>query len=503
MRTKNSIKNVIYAFIGQFLGIIISFIARYIFIKKLGAEYLGITGLFNNILNILSFTELGIGTSIAVALYEPLENKNYEKLKALMRMFKKIYVSIGFIVILLGLMFLPFYRLTMSEVPDIPNLDLIYILFVLINAVSYFYSYKRTLVISDQKRYIASFYRYLFYFILNVVQILVLILFENYIFFLFVQLLFTLLENYMLSRKVDKIYIEIKNADDNYKISNNDLKKIKDTIKNIIFHKFGGIVLKTTDNICISKLLGVFYVGIYSNYYMITSALDTVISQVFNSVVASVGNLNVSKSKEKMHNVFNKLFFMNQWIYCFVCVCIYVLSNDFITLWLGEEYVINNIVLLAIVGDFYIHGMRKTCLAYREATGNYKIDRFSPIVEAIINIISSIIFTLKFGLIGVFIGTILSCLLTCFWIEPLVIYRKSFNLKSNEYFLQYIKYFFVFAISLLITVSLTSLINEINFLNFILKCIVSLIIPNVILSILFVNNKNFKYYFSLLKKGDR
>ena len=92
------------------------------------------------------------------------------------------------------------------NLPDIDNLKIIYILFVINTGISYFYSYKRNLIIADQNRYIATIYRYLFYFILNVVQIIWLIVFKNYIGFLILQILNTLLENIFISKKANKMY---------------------------------------------------------------------------------------------------------------------------------------------------------------------------------------------------------------------------------------------------------------------------------------------------------
>ena len=43
MRTKKSVKNLIYAFIGQFAAIIISLISRFVFVRMLTAEYLGLS----------------------------------------------------------------------------------------------------------------------------------------------------------------------------------------------------------------------------------------------------------------------------------------------------------------------------------------------------------------------------------------------------------------------------------------------------------------------------
>ena len=95
MRTKSSIRNLTAAFLGQLLGIAISFISRKIFIGVLDEEYLGINGLFTNILSMLSIMELGVGPAIVFCLYKPLAEDNQAQILALMKLFRRLYCLIG------------------------------------------------------------------------------------------------------------------------------------------------------------------------------------------------------------------------------------------------------------------------------------------------------------------------------------------------------------------------------------------------------------------------
>ena len=198
-RTESSIKNLITAMIGQVLGIIISFAARMIFLDCLSEDYLGLNGLFTNILTIFSLVELGIGPAMNFSLYKPLAQNDIPKIKSLMALYRKAYIAIGIAILLIGAAFTPFYTVFMNDVPDIPHLTVIYWLFTLNTAVSYFFSYKRALIICDEKRYIATIYRYGFYFLLNAVQIIILLSTGSYIAFLVMQTLFTAAENAALA----------------------------------------------------------------------------------------------------------------------------------------------------------------------------------------------------------------------------------------------------------------------------------------------------------------
>ena len=500
MRTISSIKNLIVAFGGQFIGIIISFVARIVFLKILNAEYLGINGLFTNILTILCLAELGIGSAMNFSLYKPLAEQNKEKIKSLMYLYKKAYIIIGIIILVLGIAISPLLPYFINEMPDIPeNIYFIYILFVINTGISYFFSYKRALIISDQKRYIATFYRYAFYFLLNVAQIICLLVTRNYILFLILQIIFTLLENIFVSIKANKMYpyLKEKNID---RLLKEETKEIKKNVLALILHKVGGILGNCKDNIIISKFIGLTEVGIYSNYYLIISALNTIIGQFFSSIVASIGNLGATENKEKLKNIFDNVFFMNFWIYGFSSICLYILFNDFITLWLGEEYLLSIGVMLIIVIDFFIEGMRKTVLTFKDGLGLFWYDRYKPVFSLIVSLVASIILVQKIGLAGVFIGTIISTLTTAFWIEPYVLYKYGLKAKLREYFKQCIKYTIITILVALLTIFIVNtLFTSVNILTFIGKLLLCIGIPNLCFVLIFRKSEEFIYFKNLIE----
>ncbi len=501
MRTESSIINLICAFIGQFLGLLISLAARFIFVKILATEYLGLSGLFSNILTVLSFAELGIGAAINYSLYKPLAEKDTEQIKSLMRLYKFAYRTIGIIIFVGGLIILPFLPVLINDMPtNIPYINLIFILFVINSASSYFYSYKRALIISDQKRYIATIYRYSFYFLLNVAQIIVLLLTRNYILYLLTQIAITLLENVAISIKANKLYPYLREGNIE-KLNSDTEKEIKRNVSATIIHSIGGKIINATDNIVISKYIsnGLIQVGLYSNYFLVTNALNIILAQVFSSMTASIGNLAVEEDKNKLHSIFKKVFFLNFWVFSFSTICLLILFNDFIELWLGSKFVFNSAIVLTIVINFYLTGMRKTVITFRDALGLYWADRYRPIIEVIINIVVSIILAKYIGIIGVFIGTIVSTLTTCFWVEPYVLYKHGLHQKVRGYFLKYAQYTIVFAIVSLITVAMSSIITTVTIGSFIIKIIICILVPNIIYYLIYRKSDEFKYYINLIK----
>ena len=209
-RTANSIKNIKYALIGQMLALLVTFVSRIVFVTVLSAEYLGINGLFTNILSILSLAELGIGTAIVYSMYKPIAENNVEKIKSLMKLFKKTYTLIGLIIIALGIMLVPFLHFFIKDIPEVDYINLIFIIFVVNSAISYFFSYKRFLIIANEKKYIASLYRYAIFIAMSIFQIIILYATQNYILFLSVELVATLSENILVSLRADKMFPYLK-----------------------------------------------------------------------------------------------------------------------------------------------------------------------------------------------------------------------------------------------------------------------------------------------------
>lgn len=498
-RTEKSIRNIKYAIVGQAVGILISFVSRRIFVGFLSAEYLGINGLFTNILSILSLAELGVGTAIVFSLYKPLSENDTEKIKSLMSLFKKAYRIIGFFVVAVGIALTPFLNIFVSDMPDISNIKLIYILFVLNSAVSYFFTYKRSLIIADQNRYIATLYRYSMFFALNVVQIIVLATTRNFIFYLAAQVCCTVLENILVSKKANKLYPYLKEKGIK-PLNQEDKGVISKNIRAMLMHRIGGVVVNGTDNILLSRLVSVVAVGVYSNYFLITNALNMVILLLTDSITASLGNLGATGDEEQNCDMFSVLNFGVFWIYGFSSICLFILFNPFIKLWLGESYMFDSNMVAIIVVNYYISGMRRSSIAYRDALGLYWFDRYKPIFEAAINLGVSILLGLKMGIIGIFIGTAVSTLTTCFWVEPYVLYKYGFHKSPLPYFLRYAKNTLICVAVGGLTFLITRLVPFDGMLGFVIIAVICLFVPNLVFFPFFYKTKEYKYLVTVTKK---
>lgn len=498
-RTRNSVRNLSYAIVGQIIGFVISFIARIFFIRVLGREYLGLNGLFTNILTILSLAELGVGEAITFSLYKPLAENDIKKCTMLMQVYKKVYTIIGCAILVIGVSLTPFLHLIIKNMPNIPYIELIYILFVINTAVSYFFSYKRNLIIADQKRYIATFYRYLAHALFTFLEIIYLILFKNYIGYLLIMIAATLADNIMVSRKADKMY-KFLNTNKKVPLDPESKDKIIKNTKAMMMHKIGGVVVNSTDNILLSMFVSLDSVGLYSNYFFITNALNSITTHVFNSVTASVGNLFATSDSKNAYRVFKDVYFLDYFMYSFIAVSLLCLFNPFIELWIGKDYLFGFDVICIIVINFYITGMRKAVLTFREASGLFYKDRWKAVFEAIINLVASIILAIYLGTFGVFLGTFISSVTVCVWVEPLVLYKYGFKVKLIEYFKLYFMYAIITIGCCALTYYLCSFITYGRWVSLFLKALLCLIIPNTVNIILFRNTEPYQYFKRLFKR---
>lgn len=498
MRTKNSIKNTIVSFSSNLLTIIIGLIAQGIFIKILGSEYLGINGLFSNIISMLGIVELGVGSAIIYHLYKPIVEEDIKKVKALMNFYKKCYTIIALIILTIGLMITPYLNLFIEEVTIDINISLVYILFIIEIVCSYLLSYKRSIINANQKNYLVNFIHIGYLVILNILEIIILVLTKNYYLYLGIKIVMRILENVGVTLLANKLYPYLKH--NNEKLDENTKKDIFQKVKALFFHKVGGFIVLGTDNIIISKFIGIIEVGLYSNYYMIIDAVEKLFGQVIRVITPSVGNMLVKESSEKSFEIFKRVRFLNFWIATFSGISLLVVMNSFITVWIGSKYLLATCVLIVLVLNYYAKSMRSCHMIFKEAAGIYYEDRYIPLLESVLNIVASLILLKYFGLAGIFMGTIISSLALYCISYPKYVYKKLFNRSYLNYTKETLGYLSIFIVLAVITFKISRLIVINNaFLSLIINCLIAVVIPNLVLLIIFWHTDNFKYYLNLLK----
>ncbi|MFD1773450.1 lipopolysaccharide biosynthesis protein [Paenibacillus rhizophilus] len=497
MRVKNSIINITAGIGNQLVITLLSFVSRTVFINSLGIEYLGVNGLFTNILAMLTLAEAGIGTSIMYSLYKPIAENDYEKINKLMRLYRSAYLVIALVVTALGLSLLPFLDEIVKNT-SIHHLYLIYLIFLLNTVTPYLFSYKNSFLNVNQKSYIVTVAYSASSILSTSLKIGILYFTANYILFLIIDSILTIVTSVFLTMTANRKYPYLRQK----AIGKLDAETKGGIIKNvkaIVIQNIGSYLVLGTENILISTFISVAAVGLYSNYKMLIDIARTFINQVFSNLYHSVGNLVSSESEEKIYSVYKVMLLLSFWLYSLLTILLYLLIEPFIALWIGGKFLMTGGVLLVLLLLFYERGMRNPISTVKTTAGIFHEDRFVPLAQAVLGLGVSIILVRQIGIAGVFIGSLFGTLAMPFWTTPYLVYKKVFHLPVADYYLKY-GYYSLIGISAFFAAYYTSgFIHAGNFSQLIVKGIVAFATVNLIYFAVFHRKEEFKYLQGITK----
>ncbi|MBR3490121.1 MAG: hypothetical protein IKH36_01400 [Bacilli bacterium] len=497
MRQKKSFYNMIGAMASYLVSIIVSFVSQLFIVKVMGIEYSGINGLFTNIITILSVAELGIGETIIFKLYEPLAKGDYKKVSAWLCYYKKCYMYIFFIVIVIGLIICPIVPIIVGRVNFSENIYLMYLIVLLDAAFSYLFSYKRSLIFADQRNYIINIIHIIYIFFMNLFQIAVLILTHNFYLFLLIKVIFRILQNALITIVANLKYKYINEG--TQQIDAKEKKDILNRIKAIMFQKVSFVINKGIDNILISIMIGIKTVGYYSNYFLIVGAVTSVVYQLISSFSASIGNLLTENNKEKSYNIYKKINMLNSFI---TILCITLFSNlitPFITIWIGEEYLLHNMIIVSFSLYIYCDSIRRSITIFKEASGICIEDRYMYLYMTIINLVTSVMLCYFIGIDGVVLGTCIGYLFLILFSYPKYIFKPVFGKKTLDYYKMNLKYFICLVIIFLINwliVQNFSISN--NYFQLMVNAFIAITTTVIFFSICFCKTEEIKFYKNLI-----
>ena len=492
-RTKKSARNMVVAMAMHLIAMILSFASRTVFAKLLATEYLGLSGLFTNIISVLSLSELGIGNVIIIHLYKPLAENDEEKVCRLMNFYRKAYTLIGVVVIACGVALMPFLDKLVKYDGSIPYLEFYYLLFVLQAASSYFFAYKRSLLTASQREYICSLVQQVFDAVMKVLQILFLWITRQYVAFLLVSIVTSIGSNLVISHITDKKFPYLK-KNQSRQLDKTEAKGMFKNVSSMMLHKIGNTVINSTDNILISSMIGIIYTGLYSNYVLIMNMVTMLISICFNAVSASVGDYNARKTPQERKSLFDVMCFMGMWAYGMGAICFACLYQPTIQIWLGTEYLLDFKVVLVISVNFFINGLLRVPGTFSDVNELYVKTKFKPIAMAAINLVTSIIFLKLWDLVGVLVGTFVSYLFIGLWVDPWFLYRDVFQMPVYKYFLSLLRYTVtIVAIGVVTYVAVDAIAFYVG------KVLVAFLVSNGLLLLCFCKNPAIRFVWERVK----
>lgn len=449
-RSKRTAQNLSVGVIYQFVNMILAFVSRTVFIRTLGDEYLGLNGIFGDVLTLLSMADLGFNTAMAYSFYKPLADNDEEKIAELVAFYKKIYNTIALVVLGLGLCCIPFLRLIVNTEKQIDHLE-IYYLFSLAGVVtSYLFVYKTTLLTADQKDFKVVNIRMYTSVIKVALQIVTLFLWKNYILYLAIGTCMGILTNLIASKKAEAEYPYIKDLKDK-KSNDKDLTgSIVENMKSVFIYKVSTTVFSATDNIIISVVINTAMVGLYSNYLLLSQKLLLMEQILFSAMTASIGNVIAKENADKRYKVFQTIQSIS-FIFCgIITTCYCLLAGDLIRIWLGEDHMLPLSLVAAVSVNTFLACALQPLWSYRDASGLYKKTKYIMLVATVENIVLSVILGKIIGVAGIIFASAIARLTTYFWVEPKLLYKEYFERSSRSYFISMLKNLLLAVVSIVV-----------------------------------------------------
>lgn len=499
MRLKKSLINSISNIVIYFLSMIPIFIVRKVFLSQLGDTLLSVNSLFSDIVGMLSIFELGIGTAIIFSLYKPFASNDRIKIKGYLTYYQKFYRRVGWTILGIGVIIAPFIPYFFDNNISIPNVSIYFILYLSNTVLSYFFTYKTCLLQVAQEGYKVTLSTTISKFVISIIQIFFLYYYQNYYLYLITEIVINAIYyvaiNYYINKKYDWL------SQTKGFIERSEEKKLIKNIKAMFMHKIGSLVINSTDSLVIANFVSLISVGKFKSYRMVIAAVETITWKGMNGVVASIGNLIAEEDEDNVYQVHQRLFFLNFWVVSFIVISLFNTLDQFIVLWLGKEQLLDSLTVIIILLNCYFSLMRSSVESFKEGAGVYYEDRYAPLAESIINLVSSIILVKLIGLPGVFLGTMISNLSVVFWVKPMVVYQHVFKKPVIQYFKTYFKYGLIGIIPLILTIYLTAPFKSSHTISaFSLNIFINVIVINGVYLIIFWKNKEFDYFKRILIK---
>lgn len=498
-RTNNAIRNVTFGMLYKVLTILFPFIIRTVMLYIMGNDYVGLNSLFTSVLSFLSLAELGVGSALVYSMYKPIAEEDDDMICALLNLYKKLYRIIGIVIATAGILLIPILpNLVKNGCPPDINLYCLYGIYLFNTVISYcMFGYKQSLLVAFQRSDIISKRSMIVQTGMYLFQIVSLFVFRNYYIYIIWLPIFTIMTNLFNAYIVNKMYPK-------YKCRGSISKETYNSIKKKVFALFGtktnSVVLHAADNIVISSFLGLGMVGKYGNYYYIMNSIVGIMTIIYDSMTAGLGNSIETESAEKNYNDFMILSFMNSWIVGWFAICLMCIYQPFMKIWVGEKLMFKTNVVILLSAYFYIYQIRKIVLTYKDAAGLWWQDLLRPYVTMLTNIALNIFTVRIIGIYGVILSTVVSMIISVPW-ENYTVFKYVFNIKSFAYYKKFIKYLSITIFTGALCFTACKYITTGNdFLNLILSILICTFIPNIIFILFYHSSYEFTEFKWRIKK---
>lgn len=488
--------NLIFVSLSNIIGTLFPFIVRTLIIKNLGDQYLGLNSLFTSILGILNVAELGFDNAIVFYMYKPYSSKDMVTTNAFLKLYRKVYAIIGAIVFFIGIVLAPFIRFFIhGTYPDI-NLFLAYLFFLLQTVSSYYFgSYKSAVLKVTERQDIEARITSVINISSYSLQIISLCIFKSYYIHIALLLIGTISTNVIRAAFVKRCFPAFKCEGQIEKSLYKDFGK---KIISITISRLRNISRYSVDSVCLSTFCGLSILAKYQNYISVSLVPYLILGTFNSSVKHSIGIFISEESKDNSVELVKSFTFTWIWVVSWCTICLGVLYQDFISFWIGQEFLLSKQEMICFTVLFFVTGTSDISLIMRETTGLWWDQKKCIIAETIFNVIGDIIIVRYLGICGVLLVSIISIAFISFPWELRILFNSFFKRSVLSYILNLGFYAFVCFVNFLLTYVICNFTCDTIF-HFILKCIICIIIPNIVMLFIFYVFKR-KYISSFIMR---
>ena len=501
MAAKNIGKNSFFSIFTQILIILAGFFCQRVINVRLGTELVGLNGVVSNVIAVFSVTELGLSTAIVFHLYRALAEKNEKKIASLMNLYRKAYMAVAAVIALLGMAFLPFVHLFMKENHfEVSYIRLVYALWLIKTIFGYLLSYKRSLVIADQKEYVASLTAMMIS-ILHYLSIIVIVLcFNNYVWALCLSIIFEGMINLGLMAYVDKTYPFLKTYR-RLRVDQGLVSSVFADLKNLFVTRIAQKLLTCTDNLIMSSFINLTIVGFYSNYCLITQSLINVLQALSNALQPTVGSLIVEGKRERDQELLNVLTYVFFFLSAIVLCGVTGMASLFVgRIWLGEEYLLPQPTVFFCGINTMMYVMVLPISVFVSVSGLFQYEKKVAMTAAITNLVLSLALVKPLGINGVLFGTFAAYVILL--VGKTIGFHGLYLKKSMAgYLIKVTAYLILAAFEAICCCMLVGKIcGEFSLISFLLAGVVCVAIPAGCNVLIFFKGKTFGDMWTFLQK---
>ena len=472
-RAGNTVRNSMAGLVYYLLNLCLNFISRKIFLEYLGTEILGLNTTAVNILQFLNLAELGIGFAVSFSLYGPIAKKDKESINEIITLQGALYKRIAVIIIIGAIVVSCFFPWIFAKM----TLPLWYAyasfgVLLFSSLLSYFVNYKQVILTASQQEYKVTFSYKVTLLIKTISQIILIKFMENgYIWWLITEAVFAILASWILNIVIRRNHPYLKDSNKKFRELRGKYPVLVKKVKQLFVHRIASFAVTQTSPLIIYAFLSLTMVAYYGNYMMVISGATLLVYAIFNGLSASVGNLIAEGNKQRILEVFNELFCFRFTITTSVCICFFFISDSFISVWIGEKYVLEDLTVALFTIYMFLGISRGVVDTFINGYGLFK-DIWAPITEATLNIGGSILGGYLFGLNGIIGGTILSQIIIIFFWKPYFLFSEGIKTSIRSYIVLYAKCLAIAFIAVIVITPVISLIYDFSHSSF-MNCLLS------------------------------